>query len=395
MMIETKTRFFDNYEIRYDILIGYQLILLFIYRLLTLFISTEGLHHIPFITPNQLQILFGIIELAFCILFLIKIPKNTPQQNVFLILLFVNVFFEVLYVEQFLIVTDPITFRENDSLLTLLQVLVLLVIILLSFQKSKFYFRNYLNYAKLYLLFAFVSLYLSSMLTSNPNYFLLFILLADVLFWIFLLTIIFYYSRILYRVSKRKAIIPLVVGFFLGFGMYMGMTQSQIMLAVITTIIDKTFSLHAIEPSIFGFNFRYLMIFLDVVLGFIFTCVLLVALMTKKEHRTEISSYFILGLTGLAVYPLLAIMRFIAFFKLVNLKTKEGNDILNDKSNIFDVITKLQPNSQISLAKIATAVQLTQQETETLLKEILMKNPSLGEYSETDQIFILKDVTEN
>ena len=97
----------------------------------------------------------------------------------------------------------------------------------------------------------------------------------------------------------------------------MGMTKNQVMTAVIITIIDQTFSLHAIDPLIFGLNVKFLMIFIDVVIGFMFISVLLVSLYLKKHLREEIIIYLILGVTGLAVYPLLAFIRFLALFKLV------------------------------------------------------------------------------
>ena len=65
----------------------------------------------------------------------------------------------------------------------------------------------------------------------------------------------------------------------------------------------------------FGINVQYAMIFIDIVFGFVFVAVLLVALLVNEPLRDEITVYLILGITGLAVYPLLALMRFFAFFK--------------------------------------------------------------------------------
>ena len=49
----------------------------------------------------------------------------------------------------------------------------------------------------------------------------------------------------------------------------------------------------------------------------IFLSVLLVAYKRNKPLRNEITINFILGVTGLAVYPLLALVRFLALFKII------------------------------------------------------------------------------
>ena len=322
MWVTSKNEFFENYDIRYSVLLSYQLLFLFLFRILTLFISTEGLHHIQFITGYQLQLLYTILQLGFCILFLINIPRKFQHLTFFVIILFLEIFLAILYIEQFYIVTNSINLRSNDLIFISLQVLVLLILMALNSQNFKPDIKNNSQNINLYLLLSFILYLLSSLVTFSVDLSNLFLLLADVLFWVFLLSLIVKYAKILYANKPTTAIIPIVIGFFFGFGMFMGMTKNQVMRAVIITIIDQTFSLHAIQPLIYGFSFELAMIFIDVVLGFIFVAVLLLSLLKNVKLRHEITIYFIIGVTGLAVYPLLALIRFYALFSLI----KKTND---------------------------------------------------------------------
>ena len=315
MIVETKSKFFENYEMRFSILLAYQLLLLLIFRILTLFISTEGLHHIEFITPSQLQLVYLFVEFITCLLFLVNIPDDLQNKYIFMGFSLIYIILEVLYVEQFFLSSDPIILYSKNINFILLQVLVLLLLIFLSNQKFKVDLQNNDINLTMYLLLSFIFLLLSNFITNSDDFINLFILIANFLFWIFLLSLIIKYARILYSERKRNSILPILVGFFFGFGMFMGMTRNQLMRVVITTIIDQTFSLYAIQPLVFGINVQYAMIFIDIVFGFVFVAVLLVALLVNEPLRDEITVYLILGITGLAVYPLLALMRFFAFFK--------------------------------------------------------------------------------
>lgn len=315
MIVETKSKFFENYEMRFSILLAYQLLLLLIFRILTLFISTEGLHHIEFITPSQLQLVYLFVEFIICLLFLVNIPHDLQNKYIFMGFSLIYIILEVLYVEQFFLSSDPIILYSKNINFILLQALVLLLLIFLSNQKFKVDLQNNDINLTMYLLLSFIFLLLSNFITNSDDFINLFILIANFLFWIFLLSLIIKYARILYSERKRNSILPILVGFFFGFGMFMGMTRNQLMRVVITTIIDQTFSLYAIQPLVFGINVQYAMIFIDIVFGFVFVAVLLVALLVNEPLRDEITVYLILGITGLAVYPLLALMRFFAFFK--------------------------------------------------------------------------------
>ena len=278
MVFESKTKFFENYEFRYSVLLGYQLLFLMIYRLLTLFKSTEGLHHIPFITPTQLQLIFLFVELGFCFLFLIQFPRILQDKNIFFFTLLIIMFFEVLYVEQYFISTDPILLNVDDLVLVLLQVLIILVLFVKNFSLKRFHFEEIDSNLPIYLLISFVLLLLFSLQIISSDLSLLILFLADFCFWIFLSLLIIKYAKVLAQRRLINAIIPLAIGFLFGFGMFMGMTMNQVMTAVIITIIDQTFSLHAIEPLIFGLNVKFLMIFIDVVIGIMFIIVMFVEL---------------------------------------------------------------------------------------------------------------------
>ena len=186
MVFESKTKFFENYEFRYNILLGYQLLFLFIYRLLTLFISTEGLHNIPFITPNQLQVIFLFVELGFCFLFLIYFPTVLQDRNLFFFSVLIIMFFEVLYVEQFFINTDPILLSSNDLIFVLLQVLIILVLLGTNFPSISFDFKEIDSNLPIYLSISFVFLLLFSLQIFSSDLSLLILFLADFCFWIFL-----------------------------------------------------------------------------------------------------------------------------------------------------------------------------------------------------------------
>ena len=316
-MFETKPKFFENYDLRYSILLTFQLAFLLIFRFLTLFISTENLHHIPFITFPQLLLISTVIEFVFCLFFLAKILSSIQEKVIFFCIVLIYVFLAILYIEQYFIATDTLTFLPNDMIFVYFQVIIFIVLIALNSQNLIKDIKDLYGNRLVILFISFILLMFAGLTFDNQNLTNLFLFLANFIFWIFLIVIIVKYANVLNSEGKWFVIVPIVIGFFLGFGMFMGMTQSQVMKLVILTIIDQTISLYAIQPLIYGVSVELAMIFLDVVLGFIFGCVLLVAYIKKPSMRREITINFILGVTGLGVYPLLALIRFFALFRSI------------------------------------------------------------------------------
>ncbi len=320
MKTQLESFFSENYYQRYNTLLWIQLILLILFRIFTLISTTKNLTGISFFTPNQLIIGFSILEILLAGLFIIKIPKKVQTQNLFLGLMVITVFLLVLFIEQYIIPNNPIQFSSDDLLFSIVQFLILLILIIVN--RENLSINPTQGFLSLAILISFFFVLLSKLLENLSDFLVLNLVLANVIFWIFLWLLIVRYTRVLFKTISLFAFLPIIIGIVLTIGMYMGMMKalgSELGKTVFNTINYQAFSLHSANKVIFGFNPEIVMIIINLMTGYVFIIVLLTTLVLVKSLREEIVSVFILGILGIASYPLLALIRFFAFFKFVSL----------------------------------------------------------------------------
>ena len=325
MKLQIKTFFSDNYNSRYYHLLWIQLILLFLFRIFTLISTTKNLTNLPFFTPDQLLIGFSILELVLVILFITRIPKKVQNQNLFLFLLVVLIFFLILYIEQYILPNNPFQFYSDDFLFVAIQLLIILILIIVN--KNTFDLKNDTNILTL-LLFISFTLLLISKLIQNPNSLMVsFIIFSTIIFWGIMWLSIIKFTIKLFPDYNWKIYLPLILGLLMAIGMYMGMMKSlgtELGKTVFITIIDQSISLFSVNISLFGFNPEELMIIINLISGYCFLFMLLTVLLFKKSLRDQTVLILIIGVTGLASYPLLGLIRYLALYKLASINEKIG-----------------------------------------------------------------------
>lgn len=320
MKTQIESFFSENYYQRYYDLLWIQLILLFLYRISTLVSTTKNLTGIPFFTPNQLIIGFTIFELLLSIIFILKIPKKVPRQNLFLSLLVITIFFLILYIEQFIIPNNPIQFGSDDLVFSIIQFLILLILIIVN--KGNLVINRTYGLLSLLIVGSFFFVLLSKMLEKIADLLVLNLIIANIIFWVFLWFIIVRYTKILYKNYNWLALLPILISIFLTIGMFMGMMKSlgnELGKTVFNTINYQALSLHSANKAFFGFNPEILMIIINLLTGYCLLFVLLTILFLIKPLQEEAVVFLILGVTGIAVYPLLVLIRYLAFFKFSSL----------------------------------------------------------------------------
>ena len=63
--------------------------------------------------------------------------------------------------------------------------------------------------------------------------------------------------------------------------------------------------------------------------------------------------------------------------------------------NVLESIKTIQPNTPITLNHLSLSTKISIQDTEKALVLILKENPKLGSYSDSEEIFSLKDNTKS
>jgi hypothetical protein len=242
------------------------------------------------------------------------VPENVSKQKMFVSFFLINLFFAILYVEQFFLLNNPIVFYQDDILLIFLQLFI--IIVLISASKSNFSApKENINSINLSLFLSFFFLFFAKLFTNNEEISNILLMITNITFWSIMWSLIIIYTLKIKKVSTVKAILPFI-GIIIGFGMFMGMTKTEVMKAVIITIIDQTFSMNVVNFQFFGYNPELILILINVITGFTFIFVLTTAIFIIKESKIETASLLILGMTGLSVIPILAIIRFLSLFKL-------------------------------------------------------------------------------
>ena len=323
MSTQVKNFFSGDFSTRYYNLLWLQLVILIGFRVSTLITTTKSYTTVPFFIQNELIIGFSIIEVILAILFIIKIPKKVQHQNKFLGILVIYIFFLVLYLEQFILPNSPYEMYSDDVLFIILQLLVFLILIFIN--RITFDVKNDTSLLTLILLLSFILMLIAKLIQDNFELYLVFTILSVLTIWIFLWFSIFSFVKIQFWIYRWKSLIPIILGIFFAFGMYMGMMKSlgsDLGKTVFNTIVDQAFSLFAVNHSFYGFNPEILMILVDLVTVYCFLFVLGSVLLFQRPHSKDIVLIAIIGITGLATYPLLAIIRFFALFEFVALNKK-------------------------------------------------------------------------
>lgn len=320
MNAQLDTFFSENYNQRYYQLLWSQFFLLLIYIVFTLISTTKNLTGLPFFTPNQILVAFSLSELVISILFIVKVPKNVPKQNLFLVLLVINIFFLILYFEQFILPNNPLQYYPDDLLFVSLQFFTILLLIAVYYKN--FNVHQVGSVLALLLLVSFFFLFLKKAILSSFSLGIYGLIVANVVFWVFLWVIIVKYQWHLFGNYRWKSLIPIIVSIILAIGMYMGMMKqlgTDLGKTVFNTINYQAFSLQSTTVQILGFNPETLMIVINLITGYCFLFVLFTTLAFSKELRKESILLITIGLTGIATLPYLGLVRFFALFKFISI----------------------------------------------------------------------------
>ena len=323
MSIQVKNFFSIDYNKRYYYLLWIQLIILLLFRLFTLISTTQSRTNITFFIQNDIVIGFSIIEILIVILFVSNIPKKVQNQNFFLAILVLYLFLLIIYLEQYIFPNSAFQFYSDDLIFVLFQLVILMLLILVY--RNSFGLNKDTSILTIILVVAFIMEFFARLMHTNFDLSPLFTILSVVVFWVFLWFIIVRFVWIQFRYSSWKAFIPVILGVFFGIGMFMGMMKSlgdQLGRTVFNTIVDQSFSLHAVNYTLFGFNPEIAMIVIDLITAFCFLFELISILIFHRYYSREVVLIMIIGITGLAVYPLLGIIRFLALYEFISLNKK-------------------------------------------------------------------------
>lgn len=305
-------------------------VLLVVFRLLTLFDSTKGLHGFDLFTKDLLTLAYALVGLLIVVYFVVGFKTSSSVDSTVLVVVLVQGGLLVLEVLTNSTELASAITQNYNTILGLGSVLTLSTLMFLTYlqQNQKYTINSILFLLVFVVLFLVV---LSNLLSSDSETRNTLIFSADIVMWGVLLIASGVLAVRFYEEKGTLVWLPLLLGAFFGFGMGFGMSRRDLTKAIIATIYDQSFGLAVINETLAGFlNPEFITILLSGLTALTLVFLVLFSYIYRRGDWVWTTAFLILALTGLSVDPFVAWVRIIGLVSVYYyLSTTDTNNVIS------------------------------------------------------------------